>query len=425
MNLHNRFLRTSVLTSAIFIFLILTPFISEANVSDIHLPDREYAGDYEKTIMGKMLNRTLYEVLASNGVSPAQILHLSKAFKNTFDFRNCRYRHKYYLYLNADNSIGKFIYKTGILDEYVAERKKDGTYDVYKKKITLNRAVAVNEFLINTSLFKAVADSGESPGIVDALVDIFAWDIDFYLYPQKGDTISVLYEKCTLNGRFVCHGKILAAIYKGKTKSFSAFLFKDGKFENYYDENGQPLKKMFLRTPLKFGKMTSSYSIRRFHPVTKKYKRHTGIDYGAKTGTSILATANGMVKFAGWKSGYGKLVILRHPNGYNTYYGHCSRFDVKKGHLIEQGQVIARVGQTGVATGPHVHYEVRVNGKPINPNKVKKSRGKPLTPELVAQFKKTVQSRLLLVQSKLNENQSARLSLPDKKSTLTLARQNR
>ena len=143
--------------------------------------------------------------------------------------------------------------------------------------------------------------------------------------------------------------------------------------------------------------MTSSFSIRRFHPVSKRYKAHTGIDYGAPTGTPIFATANGRVTFAGWKSGYGKLVILKHPNGYQTYYGHCSRLLVKPGQLVDQGEAVARVGQTGIATGPHVHYEVRIKGKPIDPNRVKKSRGQPLGPGLMAAFRETVDERLQLV----------------------------
>ena len=192
----------------------------------------------------------------------------------------------------------------------------------------------------------------------------------------------------------------------GTQKTFSAFLFNDGQFDGYYDESGQPLKKMFLRIPVKFGKMTSRYSIRRFHPVSKRYKAHTGIDYGAPTGTPIFATANGRVTFAGWKGGYGKLIIVKHPNGYQTYYGHCSRLLKRRGQLVEQGEVVARVGQTGVATGPHVHYEVRVNGTPMNPNNVKKSRGKPLDPELMAAFRETVDERLLLVENLLQEKAS-------------------
>jgi murein DD-endopeptidase MepM/ murein hydrolase activator NlpD len=157
---------------------------------------------------------------------------------------------------------------------------------------------------------------------------------------------------------------------------------------------------------MKFGKMTSGYSIRRFHPISKRYKAHTGIDYGAPRGTPIMATANGRITFSGWKGGYGKLLIVKHANGYQTYYGHCSRLLKKRGQLVEQGQVIARVGSTGISTGPHVHYEVRVNGKPINPNKVKKSRGRPLSPELLAEFKPIVEARLAMVESLLEEKTS-------------------
>ena len=152
---------------------------------------------------------------------------------------------------------------------------------------------------------------------------------------------------------------------------------------------------MFLRVPVKFGMRTSSYSIRRFHPISKKYKRHTGIDYSAAHGTPIFATAGGTVEFAGWRGGYGKIVVIRHPNGYKTYYGHCSRLLVKKGTYVKQGQTIARVGRTGQATGPHVHYEIRINGKPVNPNSIKSTKGEPLPSDQRARFDNLVQTRLL------------------------------
>jgi len=351
----------------------------------------------------RLRNRTLYEALVACQISPSEILSLSRSFKPVFDFRSARPKHCYQVSVDDHNSIQKFVYKTGPLDEYEAIRNDAGGYSVHKRDIVLERRQFEKVFTIETSLYQAVADSGENRAIAGLVAEIFAWDIDFYLYPRKGDRIAVVYERCYRDGEFVKYGKILAARYAGKQKTFSAFFFNDGRFDGYYDETGQPLKKMFLRTPMKFGKMTSGYSIRRFHPVSKRYKAHTGIDYGAPRGTPIMATANGRVAFAGWKGGYGKLIIVKHPNGYQTYYGHCSRLLKKRGQLVEQGQVIARVGKTGVATGPHVHYEVRVAGKPINPNRVKKSRGKPLSPELLAQFRQTVDERLVLVESLLEE----------------------
>ncbi|MGA6924421.1 MAG: peptidoglycan DD-metalloendopeptidase family protein [Desulfosarcina sp.] len=357
-------------------------------------------------VEGEIRDLTLYDALTACDIPPAEILSLSESFKPVFDFRNARPKDCYQVSFDDQNLIQKFVYKTSPLDEYEAVKGDNGEYRIHKREISLQRQLTAKTFTIESSLYQAVADSGEDHQIAGLVADIFAWDIDFYLYPRRGDRMAVLYERCFKDGDFVGFGQILAARYEGRQKTFSAFLFNDGQFEGYYDETGQPLKKMFLRIPVKFGKMTSSYSFRRFHPVSKRYKAHTGIDYGSPTGTPIFATANGRVTFSGWKNGYGKLIIVKHPNGYQTYYGHCSRLLKTSGELVDQGETIARVGQTGVATGPHVHYEVRVNGKPIDPNTVKKSRGKALGPDLLSQFQDTIGERLLLVERLLAEPSS-------------------
>ncbi|PIE67178.1 MAG: hypothetical protein CSA23_05350 [Deltaproteobacteria bacterium] len=279
----------------------------------------------------RLRNRTLYEALTACDIPPSEILCLSRSFKPVFDFRYCRPKDTYRVCVDDAHRIQKFVYKTGPLDEYEAVKDDKGGYSVHKRDIVLDRQVVSKVFTIETSLYQAVADEGEHQLIAGLVADIFAWDIDFYLYPRKGDRIAVMYERCYKGGEFVQYGKILAACYVGRHKTFSAYLFNDGEFDSYYDRDGQPLRKMFLRTPLKFGKITSGYSIRRFHPVLKKYRAHTGIDYGAPRGTPIRATANGRVMFAGWKGGYGKLMIIKHPNGYQTYYGHCSRLLKKRG----------------------------------------------------------------------------------------------
>lgn len=368
-------------------------------------PEPEEAGAPEmfNVVEGSIHNRTLYDALTACDIAPAEILALSASFKPVFDFRSSRPQDHYRVSIDEQNLIRTFFYKTGPLDEYEAVRDENGGYRVNKREIVLERQVASKVFTIESSLYQAVADGGETQQIAALIAEIFAWDIDFYLYPRKGDQIAVVYERCYKDEAFVEYGDILAVRYAGAQKSYSAFLFNDGQFDGYYDETGQPLKKMFLRTPVKFGRMTSSYSIRRFHPVSKRYRAHTGIDYGAPMGTPIFATANGRVTYAGWKAGYGKLLIVKHPNGYETYYGHCSKLLKKPGQLVEQGQLIAKVGQTGLATGPHVHYEVRASGQPIDPNKVKKSRTKPLESAMLAAFKSTLSDRLPLVNKLLNE----------------------
>ncbi len=345
-------------------------------------------------------NNTVYGKLISCGLSPTQILNLTQAFNKTFDFRAAGPDDRFQIFLAGNNQLKKFIYSPDPLHEYIAERNETGGFTVSKQDLIPEKRVEAMDVSLDSSLSKAIFNSGEKQRLVDQFVNIFSWDIDFYLFPRKGDRITILYEKYFIDDTFIKYGDILAAKYAGKNGSFSSFFFDGG----YYDEQGDPLRKMFLRIPVKFGVKTSGYSIKRFHPVKKKYKSHNGIDYGAKMGTNIFATANGKVIFSGWKNGYGKLIILKHPNGYLTYYAHCSKLIAKKGRFVDQGETIAKVGMTGMVTGPHVHYEVRIKGKPVDPRKIKNFKGTPLPPPKLEQFMTTMQSRLLLVKEKTRQN---------------------
>ncbi len=371
---------------------------SVAGVADnpqVEIPATPAANLPLTIIDGRIGRQPLYNVLVGCGIAPSEVLSLTRSFKGIFDFRKARPKDEYQVSLTPQKKLQKLTYKTDLTNQYVAVRTGDGAFHSYRRKIELEKETVARTFTIESSLYQAVTGQGERSHLVASFADIFSWDIDFYLYPRKGDTIRMLFEKYYLNGKFIKYGKIIAAQYIGSSNKFSAFLFDDGRQAGYYDENGVPLRKMFRRVPVKFGMRTSSYSTRRFHPISKKYKRHTGIDYGAAHGTPIFATAGGTVAFAGWRGGYGKMVVIRHPNGYKTYYGHCSRLLVKKGAYVKQGQTIARVGRTGQATGPHVHYELRVNGKPMNPNKIKSTKGNPVPSDQRARFDNLVQARLL------------------------------
>ncbi len=379
-------------------FAARLPDQSAANVpanSPIETPATPAATLPLTIIDGRIGRQPIYNILVGWGIAPSEVLSLTRSFKGIFDFRNARPKDEFQVSLTPQKKLQKLTYKTGLTNYYVAVRTDTGAFHTYRREISLEQETVARTFTIESSLYQAVTGQGENGHLVAAFADIFSWDIDFYLYPRKGDTIRILFEKYTLNGQFIKYGKIIAAQYIGSSKKFSAFYFDDGRQAGYYDENGVPLRKMFLRVPVKFGLRTSSYSIRRFHPISKKYKRHTGIDYSAASGTPIFATAGGTVEFAGWRGGYGRIVVIRHPNGYKTYYAHCSRLLVKKGTYVEQGQTIARVGRTGQATGPHVHYEIRINGKPVNPNSIKSTKGDRLPSDQRARFNKLVQTRLL------------------------------
>jgi murein DD-endopeptidase MepM/ murein hydrolase activator NlpD len=244
---------------------------------------------------------------------------------------------------------------------------------------------------IETSLFEAGQLAGISAPVIMTLAnDIFGWDIDFALDIRTGDEFSVLYEQRFQDGTYVGDGKVLAAEFVNNGKTHRAVWFEsaDGKVFGYFTPDGNGMRKAFLRSPLDFTRITSHFNPRRRHPISGRIRAHTGIDYGAPTGTPIKASGNGRVQFAGRKGGYGNAVVVDHGNGITTLYGHMSRFskNARAGHRVAQGDVIGYVGATGAATGPHLHYEYRVRGVYKNPAKVVMPRME-LPPAYLAEFR--------------------------------------
>ena len=221
---------------------------------------------------------------------------------------------------------------------------------------------------VRASLWQAINDAGEGEWLTMEIADIFGWDVDFSTDPQPGDTFEVLVEKKILNGKRWGYGRVLAAQYQNAGELHQAILFRDpsGKAA-YYGPSGKSLQKAFLRSPLKFGApVTSGFSHARFHPILKRYRPHLGVDYGAPVGSAVQAVAEGRVVSAGWRGEGGRMVRLRHSMGYETYYLHLSSILVKPGAHVQQGQIIARTGQTGLATGPHLDFRVTRSGQFVN-----------------------------------------------------------
>jgi len=240
-----------------------------------------------------------------------------------------------------------------------------------------------------SSLYGATDSAGIPDKIADKMAETLSTNVDFRNDLRRGDTFSVVYTVNYRNGEPVGAGKLLAAEFVNAGKSHRAVLFSDpsGR-EDYYTPEGESLKKGFLRSPLEFSRVTSSFSNSRRHPVFGFHRAHTGVDFGAPTGTRVKATGDATVAFAGRKGGYGNLVILRHQSGYETYYAHLSAFapGIRPGRAIGQGDVIAYVGSTGASTGPHLHYEVRISGKPYNPMTIKLPGSAPLDVAQRARF---------------------------------------
>lgn len=220
------------------------------------------------------------------------------------------------------------------------------------------------------SLDAAIRAAGGSPMLANRMSDVLEWDLDFNRDLQPGDRFSVLYEDVLLDGAPVGPGNVLALRYTTGSRALEAYRYGD---QDYYDAQGRPLKKMFLKSPLPYSRVTSQFSTQRFHPILKKVIPHWGIDLGAPVGTPVRATASGVVLSAGWEGGGGKAIKIRHANGYLTGYLHLSRYavNIRPGERVSQGEVIGFVGQTGLATGPHLDYRVQLNGNWLNPLSLK------------------------------------------------------
>ncbi len=234
---------------------------------------------------------------------------------------------------------------------------------------------------IRSSLFAAADGAGLPDAVTLQLADVFSGDIDFYKDLQRGDRFAVVYEMRYIDGEAVGVGRIVAALFENRGKSFRAFLWRDDDgAENYYAADGAALRKAFLRSPMEFSRVTSGFSNARFHPILQTWRAHKGVDYAAPTGTPVRATGNGRVQFAGVQNGYGKVILLQHAGAFSTLYAHLSRIaaDAKSGARVTQGQVIGYVGQTGWATGPHLHYEFRVANVQRDPLTVALPGGEPL-----------------------------------------------
>ncbi len=241
--------------------------------------------------------------------------------------------------------------------------------------------------VLGGSLESSVAAAGADPDLAYAMADVLQWDLDFNRDLQLGDRFAVLFEEVYLEGRYFGIERILALTYGQSQRELEAFRF--GNASSFYDREGRPTEKMFLRAPLPYSRVTSSFSRRRFHPILKIFRPHHGVDYGAPVGTPVRVTASGTVLQASWDGGGGKTVKVRHPNGYVTCYLHLSRFadGVRAGARVRQGDRIGYVGATGLASGPHLDYRVQRNGAWIDPQSLKSVPSPPLDPTQLADFR--------------------------------------
>ncbi len=266
--------------------------------------------------------------------------------------------------------------------------------------------------VINNSLFLSAQSAGLSDKLTMELAGIFGWDIDFALDIRQGDSFTVMYEEIFLDGEKVRDGKILAAEFINRGQAYQAIYYTDSEgHSDYYTPEGLSMRKAFLRTPVAFSRISSRFNLQRKHPVLNKIRAHRGVDYAASRGTPIKATGDGRIVHRGTKGGYGKTVVIQHGSRYNTLYAHMSSYarGVKNGSRVKQGQTIGYVGSSGLATGPHLHYEFRIDGVHRNPLTAKLPSAQPINKKYRAGFK--IKSNQML--ARLNLIKRTQLALAD------------
>lgn len=291
---------------------------------------------------------------------------------------------------NANGSPGAFRalrYDRGDTQRVELAVKGDDVVEtVIERPVEIRTAVVTGK--VGGSLFHSARKLGLSGSTINALTDdIFKYDIDFNSDVTRNDRFSVVVEQVWREGELLRTGPVQAAVFTAKGKAFSAFRFeRDGKGE-YFTADGRPLKKSFIRMPISYARLSSKFGARR-HPVLGTIRQHKGVDYAARTGTPIMAAGDARVQFAGWRGGYGRTVILDHGRGYTTLYAHMSGFGkIKQGQRVSQGTVIGQVGTSGLSTGPHLHYEFRINGVHRNPLQHTMPPAEPLSGTALAQFR--------------------------------------
>jgi len=317
---------------------------------------------------------TLGTVLAREGFAGAAA-NVTAALTKLVDPKLIRAGEKYQVDRDDEGTPESFEYMPTPVLRYQVTRKPDGTWQAKKQEKPLEIKPAQAYGTVESSLYESVSKAGESGALVSLLVDLFAWDINFYTDTHPGDRWKVIVEKQFLGGQFYKYGKLLAAEYSGKTGTFRGFYWNpsgERGHGHYYDEKGQALAKSMLKSPLRYVRISSKFDLKRFHPILHTIRAHLGVDYAAPVGTPVWAPASGKVVEADMQRGSGNTIAIAHASGLQTRYYHLSHFakGLKPGKLVQQKEVIGYVGTTGLSTGPHLHFSVVKNGQFIDPSKL-------------------------------------------------------
>lgn len=388
----------SLRTKHLFIILLLSIpiFFSCSNKTEseeVEIPKPNIYGlftDSLKVFDGVVKkNETLTDILLPHNISYKTISEIAKIANKNFNVRKINSGKKYKIYSQIDSlkTVHYFVYESNPINFAIIDFTDSViTIRTSAKEIELREREASG--IITNSLYMTLKEQKISDLLALKMAEVYAWQIDFYRL-QNGDNFKVVFEEKFIDGEFVGVGKIKSAYFQHRKNDFYAFYYEQSRNGEYFDEKGNSLRKAFLKSPLKFGRMTSSYSKRRFHPVLHRFKSHLGTDYAAPTGTPIHATGDGVIIEAKYRRNNGNYVKIRHNGTFMTQYLHMSKIakGIRPGVAVKQDQVIGYVGMTGLATGPHVCYRFWKNGEQINHRTEKVKSSNPIAKKNYTQYR--------------------------------------
>ncbi|HXG58466.1 MAG TPA: peptidoglycan DD-metalloendopeptidase family protein [Thermoanaerobaculia bacterium] len=356
--------------------------------AELHAPETPVDLPEHSVLLPIEAGETLDQVLRTAGLTADESARLTAKFGEAINLRKLRPGTLVRFHYDAAGVADSVKLKIAGWGEIDAVREGAG-FVVTAHEAPMREVETAVSAEIESSLYEAVRTAGETPQLVQQLVDVFQWDVDFFAL-RRGDAFSAVVVKRFAGSEVVGYGPILAARFTTDGRTYEAFRHQtpDGR-AGYYSRNGTPLRKQFLRAPLKFSRITSGFSKRRFHPILRYFRAHHGVDYGAPTGTPVMTTADGVVIETGHGGGEGNFVRIRHSSRIETSYLHLSRFakGIRRGARVTQGDVIGYVGATGLATAPHLDYRVRDGGRWINPLTLKSITPDPLPAHALRRFR--------------------------------------
>jgi murein DD-endopeptidase MepM/ murein hydrolase activator NlpD len=346
---------------------------------------------------------TLSRSLTRYNIEPGVRQQILENLAGCLDFKKLRPKDKYRVFLDDQGQLLRYEYENGPLDSYTITRTA-GTFVARRDEVNIAIKTCMVEDAISTSLFDAFFDNELQAPLVYAFADIFSSRIDFNTETQKDDTFRIVFEKYFKDDQFVGYGNILYARYRqldGKVHEGYFYQADAASSGSYFDAQGSELGTSFIKSPVPLGRVTSKFSFSRLHPISGIMRPHLGVDLAAPSGTPIMATSDGKVSYIGYNGGFGRQIVLSHAGGYQTFYGHLSRFSkgLKNGSTVKQKQIIGYVGSSGMSTGPHLDYRVQQLGKFYDPFAIEFRPKSVLRGEKLARFQSNITSLASLLES--------------------------